>query len=257
LTLRSISNDVNICLVRNQCLFLICACLFGRTADAADVTEIITQARTALGGADRLFNIRSLSLSGTALKRATLITIFPSQEVSMRRDFKMDFLLPESFLRRDSGPPLIFEGLSDGKPWNNRHGDNSKLFATFRRWLLVLRLSAPGVGFSWAGEARTATGKADILLASGTDGFEARLLLDQQSHLPLMIIFKTKVSPELASTRTREEESRISPSEYATYEGIRFPQVLTRAIGDREMERLEVKKYIVNPPLTPRDFRPR
>jgi len=48
------------------------------------------------------------------------------------------------------------------------------------------------VEFTYAGQAESPDGKADILELRGKDGFVARFFVDQQSHLPLMLSWMDK-----------------------------------------------------------------
>ena len=50
----------------------------------------------------------------------------------------------------------------------------------------------PGVSvqYTFAGEAESPDGKAYVVDATNADGFEARLFIDQQSNLPLMVTYK-------------------------------------------------------------------
>ena len=46
------------------------------------------------------------------------------------------------------------------------------------------------VTYTYAGEAESPDGKADVIDAKGADGFNARLFIDQQTHLPLMLTYQ-------------------------------------------------------------------
>src|SRR5262249_26652081 len=123
-------------------------------------------------------------------------------------------------------------------------------------WLLTTPASFP-VEFSFAGEAESADGKADVLEAKGTGGFAARLFLDQKTHHPLMLTYNGKKpnimrqtavpgahkSPEEMQKRMKELEAeaakqleqpdveyRIFFSDYREVNGVSFPHKLTRSI---------------------------
>lgn len=46
------------------------------------------------------------------------------------------------------------------------------------------------VEFTYAGEAESPDGKADVIDAKNADGFNARLFIDRQTHLPLMVTYQ-------------------------------------------------------------------
>ena len=47
-----------------------------------------------------------------------------------------------------------------------------------------------GVEFTYAGEAESPDGKADVVDAKNADGFNARLFIDRETRLPLMVIYQ-------------------------------------------------------------------
>jgi hypothetical protein len=49
---------------------------------------------------------------------------------------------------------------------------------------------ALAVTYTYAGEAESPDGKADVIDVKDADGFNARMFIDQQSHLPLMLTYQ-------------------------------------------------------------------
>jgi hypothetical protein len=47
-----------------------------------------------------------------------------------------------------------------------------------------------GAAFTYAGEAESPDGKADVIDVKNADGFNARLFIDRETHLPLMITYQ-------------------------------------------------------------------
>jgi len=65
----------------------------------------------------------------------------------------------------------------------------------YARLMLGLTGTVPAafpVEFTYAGQAESTDGKADILELRGRDGFVAKFFVDQQSHLPLMLSWMDK-----------------------------------------------------------------
>ena len=56
-------------------------------------------------------------------------------------------------------------------------------------WFAAVHPSLP-VTYTYAGEAESPEGKADVIDAKNADGFAARLFVDQQTHLPLMVTYQ-------------------------------------------------------------------
>ena len=148
-------------------------------------------------------------------------------------------------------------------------------------WLLTTPSSFP-VEFSFAGEAESPEGKADVLEVKGPNGFAARLFLDQKTHHPLMLTYNGKKprvmtrrmapgapkspsgNPEDIEKQKKEMEDeianqpavefRIYLSDYREVDGVSFPHKLTRAVEDEVNEELEIKNVKINPQLKPEKF---
>jgi hypothetical protein len=54
--------------------------------------------------------------------------------------------------------------------------------------------------YSYAGEAESPDGKAHVIDVKNGDGFEARLFIDQNNHLPLMVTYKGR-QPRMVTSR--------------------------------------------------------
>jgi hypothetical protein len=158
-----------------------------------------------------------------------------------------------------------------------RHAVRSDFSRLLIGWLLTTPSSFP-VEFSFAGEAESPDGKADVLEVKGPNGFAARLFLDQKSHHPLMLTYqgrKPRVvtqrmapgapkSPEEIEKQKKEMEAEIAQlpvvefriylSDYREVDGVLFPHKLIRATEDEVNEEFEIKNVKINPPLKPEKF---
>lgn len=154
----------------------------------------------------------------------------------------------------------------------------------FARDLIGLLLLSPPsvpVEFTYAGQAEAKDGRADVLDVKGPDGFAARLYLNQTTHRPLLMQYKG-VIPRMAintTTRTggREDLDKILKdakegrgqgipaarqegdletffADYRAVDGIMLPHRITTSANGKLIEEWEIKKYKINPPLTPQDF---
>jgi len=271
---------------------------------AAKAQQLINQARAALGG-DKLKSLQSLSATGNY--RRTF------GQMEMSGEVNYDLILPDKMMRTETMNPVPsveitrIETINGDDVWEDQqqHGGGGGMimirrgpggpatdpkkaqamtqqsirsdFARFTiGWLLIAPTSFP-VEFSFAGEAESPDGKADVLDVKGPGGFAARLFLDQKTHRPLMLTYNGKKprvvtqtmppghkSPEEVEKQAKEMESeaakqpnveyRIHLSDYRAVNGISFPHKLTRSIENEVNEELEIKKVTINPQLKPEKF---
>ena len=268
-----------------------CSHLFSAAPDRA--TEILAQARQAIGGEARLNAVKLLSLEA----KSRLEFRGSSGELT---SLKMEFLLPDrflvtrnwplSFLQRIGGfnaGQLIEQRLSSGLWADVGFGDGGKEALArqmavrqreYVRYLIAWLLTVPEqyrVRFTDAGEADTAEGRADVVDAKGENDFAARLFLDKQTHQLVMLTYQepppavpaATLSPQDAKALERGEplfkslewptsgrgETVMWLSGYRAVDGILFPH---RASIEFEglAEEWQISRFRVNPPLKPKQF---
>jgi len=188
-------------------------------APAMRAMELLKQARTAVGGDEKLQAVQSLSAKAT-FRRATT-----GDDFVMSGEVTLDFLLPDKFMKSETlnGPegtgPTMVQTLNGHREWSDVRSNGPGVFMTygngpeadknaeadrvkdihqeFARYLLVFLLRSPSssqpLEFIYAGEAEAEDGRADVLDIKSAEGFAARLFLDKPTHLPLMISFSTKI----------------------------------------------------------------
>ena len=148
--------------------------------------------------------------------------------------------------------------------------------------------------YTYAGEAESPDGKAHVIDVKSADGFEARLFIDQNNHLPLMVTYKgraprvvTAGGPMVRSTpggaahgsaqplteeerrkRAQEAEQRVKQEmaeqplvefsmffdDWRTVDGITFPHVMRRGSGGETSEEWTINKVKVNPKIDAKKF---
>ena len=183
---------------------------------AGKAQQLIAQARAALGG-DKL---KSLSVTGNY--RRTF------GQMEMAGEVSYDLLLPDKMMKTETMNPMPsleitrVEALNGEDVWEDQqqHGGGGGMMI-FRRgpggpgadpqkakealqqsvrsdfarlaigWLLTTPSSFP-VEYSFAGEAESPDGKADVLDVKGPGGFAIRLFLDQKTHRPLMLTYNAR-----------------------------------------------------------------
>jgi hypothetical protein len=148
--------------------------------------------------------------------------------------------------------------------------------------------------YSYAGQADSPDGKAHVIDVKGADGFAARLFIDEQTHLPLVLHYQGPqprvmtsgpggmggpVMTHAAPNRTVTEEERKKAgeeaekklreiqsqpptmveyklffSDWAEVDGLQFPRKIQKAIGDTTQEEWSVTKVKVNPKIDAKKF---
>ena len=208
----------------------------GMSGDAR-TTELLGQARAALGGEGTLAKVQGLTLTG-ALMRA-----LPDR--SLTGELTLDIQLPDKMLRTDSMSPMgdatiVTEtGINGDKLLRNSRtiggGPNMVIRipgppaagsdaeaqalrnsrAELARLSLGLLLAAPTstpLEFSYGGEAEADDGKADVIDARGPNGFAVRLFLDKKTHRPLMMLYKGVAPGMVMRTATQRSDGPPDPA---------------------------------------------
>lgn len=91
--------------------------------------------------------------------------------------------------------------------------------------------------YTYAGEAESPDGKADIVDVKTEDGFSARLFIDQQTHLPLMVTYRGP-QPRMITMRG-PRGGGPSPRERGSRELSEEERAKLREDADKQMKQLE------------------
>ena len=274
--------------------------------EAARAVEILKQARAAIGGEAKIASVQSLTLKGKFRR------VMQEREMNGEREF--NFLLPDKFMKADtiivSGSSTSFtnyRALSGSESWagGGAGGNGGMMFisrdgtkptkeqmekiereqtqrvrAEYARYLLALLLTQPsgyGMEFNYAGEAVADDGRADVIDATAPEGFAARLFLDKETHLPLMLnyrapkprVFTTlmrssgdgdkkkqeealketreKAAREMATAKPEEVEMQLRFTDYRKVGGLLLPHRITQGSDGEVNEEWEIKTYELNP----------
>ena len=269
---------------------------------AAKAQELIAKARVALGG-EKLKSLQSLSAEGNYRRNLG--------GIEMSGELVIEMALPDKMLKAETMRPFgdleinHLEAINGDNVWEDqqqsgggsgmivirRGGSNTDphraqemmkngIRADFARLSLgMLLTTAPSfpVQYSYAGEAESPDGKADVLDVKGANNFYVRLFLDQKTHRPLMITYKGKKPRVIQQTsadgpppeheldkqiKESEAEAAKSPdvefqvrfAEYKDVSGISLPHRIFKGIENDTNEEIEFTKYKINPQLKPEKF---
>lgn len=189
--------------------------------------------------------------------------------------------------RRGAGRPGAEHEGPGGQPMDGRRrgGRGRAMHGEFYRALVgLLPGAAPLAGLTVAhvGEAQAPNGQTADVLDMARDGFSARLFVDQQTHLPLMMTYRAPSfrgmrrmgPPERgASEEERRQaleeirrerqaqgppplvESKLFFSEYADEDGVQVPHKIIHQVDDQVQEEWTITKVELNPDLEPEQFK--
>jgi hypothetical protein len=190
--------------------------------DAAAAT--VAAARAALGGEKKLAAVKSLVATGRTrqVRGENLVPI----------EFEIAMEFPDRYVRKDeipaqeSGPtstgfngaeliqfpapappPPRAGGPPPPTPEQMEAGRRTRLAGVKQDALrLILGMSAGAFAFapltfSYVAKAEAPQGKADVLAVSGPDNFSARLFVNADTHLPIMITWQAPAPPQRGAGR--------------------------------------------------------
>jgi len=196
----------------------------------ARATDLIAQARAALGGEQKLAKVQGVSCTGTMQRLIGDRTV--------EGELTFDLQLPDKMLRTDTISPMgdrtalvTGQGINGDKllrisrilnappgavirtPPPPAPGSDAEAQAIrnaraeFARMTLALLLTSPPsfpLEYTSAGQAESPDGKADVIDVRGPNNFAARLFLDAASHRPLMITYRG-VAPRMVVQTQRSD----------------------------------------------------
>jgi hypothetical protein len=271
--------------------------------EAARALELLKQSRAAIGGEEKIESVKTLTLKGKFRR------VMQEREMAGEREF--NFLLPDKFMKSDTmivggssttinnyrvlngteswtggsngGGRMFIIGGSEAKPTKEHlekieREQTQRFRAEYARYLLALLLSSPsgyGLEFNYVGEAVADDGRADVIDATGPDGFAARLFLDKETHLPLMLTYsapkprmfttmmrstdekkkpeemskeaREKALQELATTKPEQVEMQLRFTDYRKVGDLMLPHRITQGSDGEVNEEWEIKTYELNP----------
>lgn len=125
--------------------------------------------------------------------------------------------------------------------------------------------------YVFAGEAESVEGRAYVIDVKNADNLSARLFIDEQTHLPLMVTYKgpqprtvTSRGAAQADVEKQIQDLQRQPPalvDFALYfedwrdvDGIKFPFKLRRAMAGSTTEEWTINKVKVNPKVDPKRF---
>ena len=258
---------------------------------------VIAAAREALGGEKKLAAVKTIVATGRTrqVRGDNLVPI----------EFEVDIELPDKYVRKDeipaqeSGPTLSgFRGeellqfpapspppaRAGGPPpptaeqmaaaARTRLGAVKQDFARLLLGMFAGSSPALPLTFSYIGKAEAPQGKADVLEVKGPPGpgaFAARLFINADTHLPIMLTWIAPAPPMRGGPPARGDgpppsanpaapgqplppETRLYFGEYREVSGLQLPFRLRRAVGADTVEETTYDGYKINSKIDPKKF---
>jgi hypothetical protein len=104
--------------------------------------------------------------------------------------------------------------------------------------------------FKYAAMGEAPEGKADILDVSGPANFSARLVVQQQTHLPVMLMWQ-QPSP---NPQVKPSEIRVYYADFRDVSGVKVPFRIRRAVAGDTVEETTFDRFRINAKIDPRKF---
>jgi hypothetical protein len=262
--------------------------------------QLLAQARLSLGGENNLRKVQGLTAAGTYQRTMT--------DRQVTGELTIDLQLPDKLLRTESLNPMgdvtviTVQGLNGDTLLRQQRTLNAppgmvirtgaaptgdaeaqavrNARADLARTALAFLLTAPAslpLEFASGGEAESDEGKADVIDATGAGNFAARILLDQKTHRPMLIMYRgvaprvmiqQQQGPSPDAARGRGEPPRDMPAppppqivditlyldDYRPVDGVLLPHHMARSVDGKPTEEMTFKTIRINPAFKPEAF---
>lgn len=251
-----------------------------------DATAVLAKARDALGGEKKLASIKTIVASGQTrqVRGENLIPIV----------FEINIELPAKYSRREETPavesgystlgfsgddliqlppptiPTMPAGARPGGPppptpeqlaaqqatqRKNRVTTLKQDYARLMLGLFAASTDAFPLTFQRFGIAESPQGKADVITVLGPNNFTANLLINQQTHLPVMLSWVPPAPPARGGAAPVVlPEQRVYFADYRDAGGVMWPHRIRRAAGADTTEETTFDRFRLNSKIDPKKF---
>ena len=236
-------------------------------AQASSAQAVVSAAREALGGEQRLSAITSFTATGRTrqLRGNNLVPI----------EFEINCELPGRFVRKDEIPAQDTDATVTGfsadqlilspAPPNRAGGPAPEAaapqrlvgakqdFARLMLGIFAASFSPYPLTFRYLAEGDAPEGKADILDVAGPANFSARLVVQRDTHLPVMLIWQAP-GPGAPGAQPMPVEHRLYYGDFRDVNGTKWPFRLRHAVAGQTIEETTFDRIRVNVKIDPRKF---
>jgi len=228
-------------------------------AQGRDATPVLTAAREALGGDRNLTAVKTFLASGRMrqIRGDNMVPV----------EFEIACELPDKYVRRDEFPAQDIAPVVNGFRGEEMIGASKTTREEFARLSLGVFAAATAafpLTFTYAAEAQAPEGKADVLAASGPANFAARFLVQQETHMPVMLIWQAPALPGRGGrgdagagrgTPPPPVEHRQYYADYRAVNGsVKWPFRIRHAVAGTTIEEMTFDRVTVNAKIDPKKF---
>jgi hypothetical protein len=139
-----------------------------------------------------------------------------------------------------------------GPPMNPAQARLTAVKQDFARLMLgVFATSFPSypLTFKYGGVGEAPEGKADVLDVNGPGNFSARFVVQQDTHLPVMLMWQQPAPGQPAPV-----EYRMYYADFRDVNGTKWPFRIRRAVGGQTIEETTFDRIRINAKIDPKKF---
>ena len=103
--------------------------------------------------------------------------------------------------------------------------------------------------FKYGGIGEAPEGKADVVDVAGPGNFSARLVVQQDTHLPVMLMWQQPAPGQPAPV-----ENRMYYADFRDVNGTKWPFRIRRAVGGQTIEETTFDRIRINAKIDPKKF---
>jgi hypothetical protein len=251
--------------------------------------EVIASARKALGGEERLNSVRTIVAKGTSRRQMG--------EMQVDGELEIAIALPDRYLRTQVDSTMGTtvtreEGLNGAEPLQHTatngpghimirnappdadpevarrmqlRAQRAELTRLLAAWLLAPPSFAQAA-ITYAGEAESPDGRADVLNVKGADELAFKLFVDKTTHRPLMMSYQGRQPVVRTMTRRAGEpppqpnpgaeraeppaaplvEFQVFLDDFRKVSDVWLPHRITRSVADKTVEEWELSSIRIN-----------
>jgi len=261
---------------------------FAAAPQAPDATQVLAAARQAMGGEKKLSAVQSFVATGrTRQVRGNNLVLI---------EFEISCELPGKFVRVDEFPAQDQDPTTAGFNGNDliqapppapapsaqasasqgRGGDGAgrgglppnpamrrvmtlkQDFARLTLGMFAASFPSYPLTFKYLAEGQAPEGKADVLDVAGPANFSARLVVQRDTHLPVMLMWNQPAPLGRGQAPTGSSppqvEYRLYYADFRDVDGMKFPFRLRRAVAGETIEETTFDRFRINAKIDPKKF---
>jgi hypothetical protein len=236
-------------------------------AQAPSAQAVVTAAREALGGESKLSAVTSFTATGRTrqIRGNNLVPI----------EFEINWELPDKFVRKDEipaqdtdasvtgfagdqlilfpAPPARAGGPPPQAAAQQRLGGIKQDFARLMLGAFAASFPPYPLTFKYLAEGDAPEGKADILDVAGPNNFSARLVVQRDTHLPVMLMWQAP-GPPAPNAPPMPVEHRLYYGDFRDVNGMKWPFRLRHAVAGQTIEETTFDRIRINVKIDARKF---